>query len=188
MNKHFASVAKELANRLPKMDVNHMSYMGKENKSSMYLTQVELEEIIEIIRNICVNKAMGYDKIPPKVIKWAPELFAPILLVIFNKCFELGYYPNIIKVGKVSPIYKKGEQNENNNYRPITVLTQFNQIFERLIAQRLQSFFDKFGLLTKKQFGFLKKHCTEHAILDLKEHILKNIDKKEITAVLFLDL
>ena len=40
----------------------------------------------------------------------------------------------------------------------------------------------------KKQFGFLKKHCTEHAILDLKEYIINNLDKKQVTAVLFLDL
>ena len=188
LNGHFASVAKKLAAKLPKTNINHMSYTGKENKSSMYLKKIELREIIEIITNMSLKKAMGYDKIPPKIIKWAPEVFAPILLVIFNKCFDQGYYPDIMKVGKVSPIYKKGERNENNNYRPITVLTQFNQIFERLISKRLQSFFDKFELFTKKQFGFLKKHCTEHAILDLKECIIKNLEKKEVTAVLFLDL
>ena len=56
----------------------------------MYLRKIELSEIIEIIKNIILKKAMGYDKIPPKIIKWAPEVFAPILLVIFNKCFDLG--------------------------------------------------------------------------------------------------
>ena len=69
-----------------------------------------------------------------------------------------------------------------------TAQLQFNQIFERLISKRLQSFFDKFNLFTKKQFGFLKKHCTEHAILNLKEYIIKNLESKEVTAVLFLDL
>ena len=188
LNNHFVGIAKKLADKLPASNLNYMTYMGKENKSSMYLRKIELSEIIEIIKNIILKKAMGYDKIPPKIIKWAPEVFAPILLVIFNKCFDLGHYPDILKVGKVSPLFKKGEKNDNDNYRPITVLTQVNQIFERLIAKRVQSFFDRFDLFTKKQFGFLKKHCTEHAILDLKECILKNLDNKEVTAVLFLDL
>ena len=75
-----------------------------------------------------------------------------------------------------------------NNYRPISVLTQFNQLFERLLAKRLLGFFDKFDIFNKKQFGFLKNHSTEHAILDLKEYLLKNINKKQVTALLFLDL
>ena len=50
------------------------------------------------------------------------------------------------------------------------------------------SFFEKFNIITKKQFGFLKKHCTEHAILDLKEYIISRLEKNEVMAVLFLDL
>ena len=131
---------------------------------------------------------MGYDRIPPKIIKWAPDLFAPIHMNIFNKCIDLGYYPNSMKVAKVVPIYKKGDKEEFNNYRPISILIQFNQLFERLISKRLTNFFNKFEILTTKQFGFLKRHCTEHAILDLKEYIMDNLEKKEATAVLFLDL
>ena len=61
-------------------------------------------------------------------------------------------------------------------------------MFERLIAKRLTNFFDKYDIITKQQFGFLKKHSTEHAIIDLKEFILKRLENKEIAAVLFLDL
>ena len=131
---------------------------------------------------------MGYDRIAPKIIKWAPDLFAPILMIVYNKCFELGHYPNSLKIAKVVPIHKKGDKEKYDNYRPISILVQFNQLFERLISKRLISFFNKFDILTTKQFGFLKRHCTEHAILDLKEYIMNNLEKKEVTAVLFLDL
>ena len=99
---------------------------------------------------------MGFDEISPKIIKWAAELLAPILQIIFNKCIELGYYPNRMKTGQVAPVYKKGEQDGKNNYRPITVLTQFNQIFERLLSKRFLNFFEKYDIIIKKQFGFLK--------------------------------
>ena len=188
LNNHFANVASNLAKKLEKVDIQPISYMGRENKSSMYLKYISLCEILEEIRSICAQKAMGYDGIPPKIVKWAPELFAPILLAIFNKCIDMGYYPNCMKIAKVAPIHKEGDINDCNNYRPISVLSQFNQLFERLLAKRLHSFFDKFNLITKKQFGFLKKHSTEHAILDLKEYILKNLEKKHVTALLFLDL
>ena len=162
--------------------------MGQENKSSMYLRSLTVTEILEEIECICLKKAMGFDDIAPKIVKWAASIFAPILKILFNKCIELGLYPSGMKVGKVTPIHKKGVKDDENNYRPITILTQFNQLFERLLSKRFSDFFDKFNIITKKQFGFLKKHCTEHAIIDLKEYILKNMENQEVMAVLFLDM
>ena len=156
-NAYFTNVAKNLAENLEDTHLNHTDFIGRENKSTMYLKLMELHEILKEISSICIKKAKGYDDIVPKVIKWAPELFAPILLVIFNKCIDLGYYPDGMKIGQVAPVFKKGEQDDEKNYRPITVLTQFNQIFERLLYKRYIDFFEKFEVITKKQFGFLKK-------------------------------
>ena len=188
LNDHFTSIAESLAKNLDSTKSKFSDFMGPENKSSMYLTFIEIHEILEEIKKICIKKAKGYDEIYPKLIKWAADLFAPILQILFNKCIQLGYYPDAMKIGQVAPLFKKGEKNTKTNYRPITVLTQFNQIFEHLLSKRYLTFFQKFDIITKKQFGFLKKHCTEHAILDLKEYIMSKLDNKDVTAVLFLDL
>ena len=188
MNKHFAGIAKKLAAKLKNSDKNFRSYLGRGCKKNMYFKYIEVHEILEEIRNICEKKAMGFDNIPPKIIKWAPEIFASILQTIFNKCLSTGYYPQNMKVARVVPIHKEGDINDVNNYRPISILTQFNRIFERIISKRLMSFFEKNKIITSKQFGFLKKHSTEHAILDLKEYLLGSLDKQKISAVLFLDL
>ena len=110
--------------------------MGRENKSSMYLRYFELYEIILEIKSLDAKKAIGYDEIPPKIIKWAPHLLAPVLKIIFNKYIDMGYYPSGMKTAKVAPIHKDGDKNDLNNYRPISVLTQFNQIFKRLLTKR----------------------------------------------------
>ena len=188
LNNHFTNVAKNLDENLDKTEASFTDYLHEDNKSSMYLKPFLLHEVLDEIGNICESKMFGYDKTSPKLIKWAPDLYGPILLTIFNKCIAMGYYPDGMKIGEVSPIHKKGDQNGENNYRPITVLTQFNQIFERLLSKRFLSFFEKFQIITKKQFGFLKKHCTEHAILDLKEYVMSKLNSKKFTAVLFLDL
>ena len=91
LNDHFTSIAEKLAGNLDSTCYKFSDFMGSENKSSMYLTLVEIHEILEEIQNICVNKAKGYDEIYPKLIKWAADLYAPILLIIFNKCIELRY-------------------------------------------------------------------------------------------------
>jgi hypothetical protein len=61
-------------------------------------------------------------------------------------------------------------------YRPVSILSQINRIFEKLLRNRLYDFIkDK---LYRKQFGFRPKNSTEHPVLDLKEHILENCSKK----------
>ena len=141
-----------------------------------------MHEVIKEISEIFEKKAMGYDDIPPKIIKWCSGLFAPILLVIFNKCLKLGYYPQSMKIARVVPIHKEGDIDNVSNYRPISILTQFNRIFERILSKRFLSFFEKNNIITTKQFGFLRKHSTEHAIIDLKEYLMENLDNRKISA------
>ena len=84
----------------------------------LFIAEIELSEILEEISSICPNKATGFDGVPPKIIKWAPHLFAPILQVLFNKCIDLGHYPDQMKVAKVSPIHKSGDKNNVYFYVP----------------------------------------------------------------------
>ena len=156
MNKHFTSVGRKLADKLENRSSNFLTYLGKACEKNIFLCDVELHEILEEIVGICVTKGMGFDNIPPKIIKWAPHLFAPILLVLYNKCLHLGYYPNNMKIARVVPIHKEDDINDISNYRPISVLTQFNQIFERILSKRLMNFFEANNIITSKQFGFLK--------------------------------
>ena len=98
----------------------------------------------------------------------------------------MGVYIEKLKLSKVIPIFKGGDKNSTGSYRPISILPQFNQIFERLIRDRLYSFIkDK---LYRKQFGFRPKNSTEHPVLDLKETVLENCSKKMMSCILFLDL
>ena len=97
-------------------------------------------------------------------------------------------YPDSLKLARVTPVFKGGNNNKNEttSYRPISILTQINRIFEKLLRDRLYSFLGK--RIYKKQFGFQPKHSTEQPILDLKEHLLEKCSKKMISCILFLDL
>ena len=105
LNKHFTSVGEKLASKLTETDTNPISLMGEKNHKSIFMKDIELHEVIEEISDIDVKKAMGFDEISPKVIKWAPHVFGPILCKIFNKCLLLGYYPNGMKVARVVSIH-----------------------------------------------------------------------------------
>ena len=92
---------------------------------------------------------------------------------------EKGIFPDQLKIAKVTPSFKKGDTALMDNYRPISVLPCFSKILERIIYNRLYSFFSENNTLYKKQFGFQKQHSTDHAIVHLvNESLLK------ITAIL----
>jgi len=58
-----------------------------------------------------------------------------------------------------------------NNYRPISLLTSFSKIFEKLIYDKLMNFFKKNSIFVSTQYGFRTKHSTAHAILDIVSSI-----------------
>ena len=96
---------------------------------------------------------------------------------IFNLTFQSGLIPESLKIALVTPIYKANENFLFENYRPISVLTCFSKLLERLMHKRLISFINKQRILSKHQFGFRKNHSTDHAIIELTDNITKAMEK-----------
>ena len=65
------------------------------------------------------------------------------------------------------PIFKSDDETDPNNYRPISLLSCCNRIFEKLVFKRLKSFIDERKIICSSQYGFRQGHSTEHAILDI---------------------
>ena len=73
--------------------------------------------------------------------------------IIFNKSFERGIIPKPMKIAKVIPIYKCKENNEMDNYRPISLLPSISKIIEKLVHKRLLSFCENNKMLNDNQYG-----------------------------------
>ena len=101
-----------------------------------------------------------------------------------------GTVPEKMKIAKIIPIYKSGEKDLINNYRPISLLPALSKIMEKIVANRLVNYFNRYDLFYKHQYGFRKKHSTIHPIIHFLNHIAnqKDISSKNITAAIFLDL
>ena len=80
------------------------------------------------------------------------------LTYLFNLSFNTGNVPDLLKIAKVVPIYKKGKKHFPGNYRPISLLSIFDKILEKLMYRCLSNFLEKNKCLYKYQFGFRKKY------------------------------
>ena len=94
----------------------------------------------------------------------------------------------MLKIPKVLPIFKKGSKSSVSNYRPISVLSCINKIFEKLLAKRIYSFLEKHNILYEFQYGFRTGHSTTHALIEITDRIKLAINKNELLCGLFLDL
>jgi len=83
---------------------------------------------------------------------------------------------------------KKNSKLAVGNYRPISLLSNINKVFEKLLHTRLVNFLDNNNIIYNNQFGFRKKHGTNHAMIALTELIRSSLDKNEFTAGIFIDL
>ena len=144
MNKQFAGTGAKLASKLESAETNFKDYLQypNPNHERIILNRITEPEVGTLILEIDVSKSLGIDDIPPIIVKWCAPVLIPILTTLFNKCLVCGIYPDSLKVARVRPIYKgdNKDKNDASSYRPISILTQFNQIFEKLIRNRLYDF------------------------------------------------
>ena len=135
-----------------------------------------------------MNKAVGHDNIPAYFLRIAAPNIAPYLQCFIEFAFVNGIFPESCTRAKIIPIHKKGDKTNPNNYRPISILTCFAKILERLIYDRFLAFLKKHNVIHKTQYGFQKHTSTTHAVLDIVSTAYDNISQNLFTGLIFLDL
>ena len=101
---------------------------------------------------------------------------------------RLGEFPNELKLGRITPIYKKDEVDNMANYRPISTLPILGKIFEKIIYSRLYKFMSSKDIISDSQFGFRKQHSTSHAIHHSVNFIKESHSKALYVLGIFIDL
>ena len=93
-----------------------------------------------------------------------------------------------LKIAKVIPAFKKGDKENVENYRPISILPVFSKVLERIMYNRLYEYFMNNNLLQKNQFGFQINNSTEHVILQFTRDIAQNFGNGKFTLGVFIEL
>ena len=99
-----------------------------------------------------------------------------------------GVFPDLLKISKVIPIYKKEDDTMFSNYRPISLLPSISKIFEKVILAQLATYLDRNNLIHKHQYGFRKNHSTEYASLHIVDYLNYELDKNRTPTNIYLDL
>ncbi|MGK2862648.1 MAG: RNA-directed DNA polymerase [Chitinophagaceae bacterium] len=187
-NDYFCSVGNNLVNNLPVTTSVYNSFMQNMVSDSIFVESVNEEELLKLIDSMKDGKSCGADNISPRLIKENKSLLCQRMMYIFNLSLMKGVVPSNLKIAKVIPIFKKGDAKLITNYRPISLLSIFNKLLEKLVYKRLDSFISKHNILYKYQFGFRKNHSTSQALIEVIDSCCKNFDANKKMIGIYFDL
>jgi hypothetical protein len=195
-NEYFSSVAQTVIgdinkdNNEPIINTNPLNYLHNSFNSSFENVKwhyTSTAEIRKIIKSLKTKSSGGYNEISAKVLKVSmPYIISP-LTYIYNTSLAQGIFPDRLKFAMVKPIFKNGDRYDPSNYRPISLLSSFSQVFKRLIYDRLYEHININNILDINQCGFRPNSSTEKVSFKLIDEILKSMNNKHLMGGIFCD-
>ena len=162
--------------------------MKNKNQNSIFFNPTNSSEILKLVKNFKEKRSTGHDEVSNFLLKNIIHEIVIPLEHIFNLSMTQGVVPDIMKMAKVVPIFKKGDPLDSCNYRPISLLSSISKVLEKLIYDRTVGFLVSNNTFSDSQFGFRQKHSTVHAILHFINHVASANDDHCHTLGMFLDL
>ena len=163
-------------------------YLKSNILQSFLISPTSPIEISNIINSLDVSKSPGPCPVPIKLLKMASLEVSIPFSIICNVSFYEGVFPEQNKVAMVIPSHKNGATDDVNNYRPISLLSVFSKIMEKLMASRLTNFLELQEIIYPNQFGFRAGYSTSHSLISITENIRKSLDNGKFGCGVFIDL
>ena len=120
------------------------------------------------------------------MLKSTIDVHVSLLTKIINSSIRNGCFPDELKAAEVTPIFKKNDDLDKENYRPVSVLPHVSKIIERVMYIQIENFME--DKLSKLLTGFRKNHSTQHCLVNMLEKWKNTLDKGGFVCAIFMDL
>ena len=135
-SNYFSNVASGIQSPIKHSRNNFFAFVPQIDINSFFINPTDKTEIRNIILSLDPLKSIGPNSIPTKILKLLSNDISTQFAELFNLSFSEGVFPSILKSCKVIPIYKKDLQLNCSNYRPISLLSSFDKILEKIMYNR----------------------------------------------------
>ena len=151
-NDFFSTIADKVRSKIPFTRHHFSDWLKNSNRNSFFTSPTSPLEISGILCSLNSRKASGPHSLPDAMISIV--YLSNILSNIINLSFSTGVFPDRLKEANVIPIFKnKGSPLIVENFRPISLLSNIDKVFQRLMHKRLMRFLDSSKILFPSQFG-----------------------------------
>ena len=189
-NTFFTGIGPKLAADIETSNKTFESFLEESNPVSFKFGRISEVDILRLCRQLKPKLSSGADFISNKLLKEKAPIIITTLHYLINLSLETGYLPKEFKISKVVPVFKDGDKHDFNNYRPISLLSSFSKLFEKIVATQLVRFLNSHNILYKHQYGFRANHNTSQPVLHFTEKIYHSLNEKPSakTLAIFIDL
>ena len=186
LNRQFSSIG-----HLNSLNVNpkaFVKFLPTPIPNSFVISNIDEHEVMKVIQNFKNKYSAGDDDVSNFLLKLTGSSIIIPLTFLINLSFEKRKFPSVLKISKIIPLFKKGSKLNAENYRPISLVSSFSKLLERLMSMKLIDFWNKHDFFNPNQYGFKKNSSTELAVLDLCHFVSDAIENKTNTLGVFIDL
>jgi hypothetical protein len=149
---------------------------------------VSCKEIEDVIKSLKTKNSHGYDEISTKILKMSIYYISSPLTYIYNRMLSSGFFQTRLKFAEVKPIFKKADKKVTSNCRPISLLTSFSEIFEKVIYNRIFQYINHNHIHVNEKFGFKHALSTDIASCNLSKNIMTALNNKLLVGGIFCGL
>jgi hypothetical protein len=153
--------------------------------SSLNIIQISEANISAAIALIKNSFTAEHDQIPAFLVKDCKNIFIQPLLTIFNASLRQSKFPSLWKISKIIPVFKNGDRSIIDNYRPISILSNFSKIFEIVLYSYIYPYITNF--ISPHQHGFLKKRSTVTNLACFSQYVSESINQSSQVDTIYTD-
>jgi hypothetical protein len=114
------------------------------------------------------------------------ESIAHHLSILINHAFDNDLFPDILKLAEVSSVFKRNDNLDKRNYRPISLLTVMSKVYEHVMAKQLSMYFE--AIFSALLSAFRKRYSCQSTLLNMIEKFKTALDNNEHVAAISMDL
>jgi hypothetical protein len=190
-NDFFVNIGPKLAAQIPNSKKHFSEFLNESCRENFVFANVNHSIINDALNKLKSKNSCGPDKISTSMLKFiAPSIMDP-LAHLLNLSFKTGYIPTCLKTAVIKPIFKKGDNDRYTNFRPISLLSSFSKLIEKVASNQIMKYLNKFKLLYEHQYGFRSGYNTEQPVIQLLDKIYNDMNNSEgnkFTLGIFIDL
>ena len=189
-NDFFSSIGSKIAENIPNCESNFKDFLGEKKTTKFNFGIVTKKNLMYALNKLKSKKSCGEDNVSIFLIKEVINEIIDPLVYLFNLSLKTGFIPQNYKIARVVPVFKASAKDKFTNYRPISILSAFSKILEKIVAIKMLNFLSVNDILYKYQYGFRPNHNTTQPLLNFLKYVYENLNKNnpEYTINIFLDL
>lgn len=190
-NDYFITMVESVKQILPSSDLSAMHFISNqinEQDNIFKWRMVNKDEVLGIVNCLSSSKCKDYYGMSTTFLKDIIPYCIELLTNSINTCLIKGIFPDSLKIAKVVPAFKKGDINNPQNYRPISILPVLSKVFEKIIKNQLCKYLESHNIISGRQFGFRSGFNTTGAVSELVNYVLKVFEDQSIAMATLCDL